>query len=247
MEYYSLSMLVSLAHQQVLCFRALRQRLETACRVGRRRLQLVLQLSRWYQLSSYARFPWQNLPSRFLRWQQDCLRTVRVRLVSVCHIHQPMRPGDKGADGTTGPSRDCGKSVSAVADPLNFQPNTTPMELCSNLQSIPSLPGTGHKSIFSPSPSSGSAARRGQLVRRAALRDARHPMASALGKEVVATIRLVVNAGSAKPAPPVGPALGQAGLNIMAFCKEFNAKTAEYQVRPVCRSVSERASFVLAH
>jgi len=72
-------------------------------------------------------------------------------------------------------------------------------------------------------------------------------MASALGKEVVATIRLVVNAGSAKPAPPVGPALGQAGLNIMAFCKEFNAKTAEYQVRPVCRSVSERASFVLAH
>ena len=50
-------------------------------------------------------------------------------------------------------------------------------------------------------------------------------------KEVVARIRLVVNAGGAKPAPPVGPALGQAGLNIMAFCKDFNAKTAEYQVR----------------
>ena len=37
------------------------------------------------------------------------------------------------------------------------------------------------------------------------------------------------------------------GINMMTFCKEFNAKTAEYQVRPVCRSVSERASFVLAH
>ena len=49
-------------------------------------------------------------------------------------------------------------------------------------------------------------------------------------KEIVSRIRLVVNAGSAKPAPPVGPALGQAGLNIMAFCKEFNAKTSEFQV-----------------
>lgn len=48
-------------------------------------------------------------------------------------------------------------------------------------------------------------------------------------KRVVATIRLLINAGAAKPAPPVGPALGQAGLNIMAFCKEFNAKTAEYK------------------
>ena len=66
-------------------------------------------------------------------------------------------------------------------------------------------------------------------------------MASALGKEVVATIRLVVNAGSAKPAPPVGPALGQAGLNIMAFCKEFNAKTADYQVRARRRGERARA------
>ncbi|KXZ42083.1 hypothetical protein GPECTOR_209g411 [Gonium pectorale] len=43
------------------------------------------------------------------------------------------------------------------------------------------------------------------------------------------TIRLLINAGAAKPAPPVGPALGQAGLNIMAFCKDFNAKTAGYK------------------
>jgi large subunit ribosomal protein L11 len=45
-------------------------------------------------------------------------------------------------------------------------------------------------------------------------------------KKVVASIRLLINAGGAKPAPPVGPALGQAGLNIMGFCKEFNAKTS---------------------
>ncbi len=43
------------------------------------------------------------------------------------------------------------------------------------------------------------------------------------------TIKLLINAGAAKPAPPVGPALGQAGLNIMAFCKDFNAKTANYK------------------
>jgi len=46
-----------------------------------------------------------------------------------------------------------------------------------------------------------------------------------MAKEVVATIRLQIPAGSANPAPPVGPALGQQGVNIMAFCKEFNAAT----------------------
>lgn len=50
-------------------------------------------------------------------------------------------------------------------------------------------------------------------------------------KAVTATIRLVIPAGQAKPSPPVGPALGQAGLKIMDFCKDFNAKTAEYKVR----------------
>lgn len=44
-------------------------------------------------------------------------------------------------------------------------------------------------------------------------------------KQVSAIIRLVVNAGQAKPAPPVGPALGQHRLNLMAFCKDFNART----------------------
>src|SRR4029453_4311161 len=46
-----------------------------------------------------------------------------------------------------------------------------------------------------------------------------------MAKEVVAQIKLQIPAGQANPAPPVGPALGQQGVNIMAFCKEFNATT----------------------
>ena len=42
-----------------------------------------------------------------------------------------------------------------------------------------------------------------------------------MAKKVTAVIRLQIPAGAANPAPPVGPALGQAGVNIMAFCKEF--------------------------
>ncbi len=48
-------------------------------------------------------------------------------------------------------------------------------------------------------------------------------------RQLTNTIKLIIPAAAAKPAPPVGPALGQAGLNIMAFCKEFNAKTASYK------------------
>lgn len=44
-------------------------------------------------------------------------------------------------------------------------------------------------------------------------------MSQAAKRKAVASIRLLINAGGAKPAPPVGPALGQAGLNIMTFCK----------------------------
>jgi large subunit ribosomal protein L11 len=46
-----------------------------------------------------------------------------------------------------------------------------------------------------------------------------------MAKEKVADIKLQVPAGSANPSPPIGPALGQRGLNIMDFCKQFNAKT----------------------
>ena len=46
-----------------------------------------------------------------------------------------------------------------------------------------------------------------------------------MAKKVVGIIKLQIPAGKANPAPPIGPALGQRGVNIMAFCKEFNAKT----------------------
>ena len=48
-----------------------------------------------------------------------------------------------------------------------------------------------------------------------------------MAKKIIGFIKLQIPAGDAKPAPPVGPALGQRGLNIMEFCKAFNAKTAQ--------------------
>lgn len=48
-----------------------------------------------------------------------------------------------------------------------------------------------------------------------------------MAKKVMAYVKLQVPAGKATPAPPIGPALGQHGLNIMGFCKEFNEKTAK--------------------
>ena len=47
-----------------------------------------------------------------------------------------------------------------------------------------------------------------------------------MAKKVRAIIKLQIEAGKANPAPPVGPALGQHGVNIMAFCKDYNEKTA---------------------
>jgi len=47
-----------------------------------------------------------------------------------------------------------------------------------------------------------------------------------MAKKIIGTIKLQIMAGKATPAPPVGPALGQKGLNIMEFCKAFNAQTA---------------------
>ena len=56
-----------------------------------------------------------------------------------------------------------------------------------------------------------------------------------MAKQVVAKIKLQLPAGKANPAPPVGPALGQHGVNIMEFCKQYNAATAELvgQIIPV--------------
>lgn len=66
-----------------------------------------------------------------------------------------------------------------------------------------------------------------------------------MAKEVVAQIKLYVPAGQANPAPPVGPALGQHGVNIMGFCKSFNEKTKgkEGVILPVVITVYKDKSF----
>lgn len=66
-----------------------------------------------------------------------------------------------------------------------------------------------------------------------------------MAKEIVKTIKLQIPAGAANPAPPVGPALGQAGVNIMMFCKEFNAQTqkAAGDILPVVITVYKDKSF----
>ncbi len=66
-----------------------------------------------------------------------------------------------------------------------------------------------------------------------------------MAKKVVGTIKLQIPAGSANPSPPVGPALGQHGVNIMEFCKAFNAKTQEKAgyIIPVIITVYQDHSF----
>lgn len=66
-----------------------------------------------------------------------------------------------------------------------------------------------------------------------------------MAKKITGEIRLQIPAGQANPAPPVGPALGAKGVNIMAFCKEFNAKTQAQSgtVVPVVISVYQDKSF----
>ena len=66
-----------------------------------------------------------------------------------------------------------------------------------------------------------------------------------MAKEVTGMIKLQLQAGKATPAPPVGPALGQHGVNIMGFCKEFNAKTANQAglIIPVVITVYQDRSF----
>jgi large subunit ribosomal protein L11 len=64
-------------------------------------------------------------------------------------------------------------------------------------------------------------------------------------KKLITQIKLQIEAGKANPAPPIGPALGQHGVNIMGFCKEYNEKTKDKpgQIIPVIISVYEDRSF----
>jgi len=62
-------------------------------------------------------------------------------------------------------------------------------------------------------------------------------MEAIMAKKVVGQLKLQVPAGAANPSPPVGPALGQRGINIMEFCKAFNAKTQEMENGAPCPTV----------
>lgn len=66
-----------------------------------------------------------------------------------------------------------------------------------------------------------------------------------MAKEVAAFVKLQVKGGQANPAPPIGPALGSKGVNIMEFCKQFNARTQDKQgvVLPVVLTVYKDKSF----
>lgn len=66
-----------------------------------------------------------------------------------------------------------------------------------------------------------------------------------MAKQVSKVVKLQINAGKANPAPPVGPALGQAGVNIQQFCSEFNERTRDMMgnIIPVVISVYEDRSF----
>ena len=69
-----------------------------------------------------------------------------------------------------------------------------------------------------------------------------------MAKKVTGIIKLQIPAGQANPAPPVGPALGQQGVNIMGFCKEFNARTKDQagMIIPVVITVFQDKSFSFA-
>jgi large subunit ribosomal protein L11 len=68
-----------------------------------------------------------------------------------------------------------------------------------------------------------------------------------MGKKIKAFVKLALSAGKATPAPPVGPALGQHGINIVAFCKEYNAKTSDKlgYIIPVKITIYEDKSYIL--
>lgn len=58
-----------------------------------------------------------------------------------------------------------------------------------------------------------------------------------MAKKVIGQLKLQVKAGQANPSPPVGPALGQRGINIMQFCKDFNAKTQDLEPGSPCPTI----------
>ena len=68
-----------------------------------------------------------------------------------------------------------------------------------------------------------------------------------MAKEVSKLVKLQVRGGAANPSPPVGPALGAAGVNIMEFCKQFNARTQDKQGKVLLLRSSHQLFQLLAH
>ena len=68
-----------------------------------------------------------------------------------------------------------------------------------------------------------------------------------MAKKLVKQVKLQCEAAKASPAPPIGPALGQAGVNIMAFCKEFNERTAQQAGYIIPVVICIRRSFLRLH
>jgi large subunit ribosomal protein L11 len=66
-----------------------------------------------------------------------------------------------------------------------------------------------------------------------------------MAKKVKAVVRINISAGKANPSPPIGPALAQHGINLMAFCKEYNARTTQYlgEIRPAEITIFSDGSF----
>ncbi|WVY94237.1 hypothetical protein V8G54_033325 [Vigna mungo] len=129
---------------------------------------------------------------------------------------------------TTCPSL-CSSSSSFFSTSVKFSLNSNRI----------SLPFRGNKTPLStPSPSA-PIRRRFNVIAMAP------PKPGGKAKKVVGIIKLALEAGKATPAPPVGPALGSKGVNIMAFCKDYNAKTADKPgyVIPVEITVYDDKSF----
>ncbi|KAM0945537.1 putative ribosomal protein L11/L12 [Dioscorea sansibarensis] len=118
--------------------------------------------------------------------------------------------------------------------------DSRPILSSSFLPPFSSPPLTSSFSLSIPIPRTSSLSRRTLTVKAMA-----PPKPAGKAKKVIGIVKLALEAGKATPAPPVGPALGSKGVNIMAFCKEYNAKTAEKAgyVIPVEITVYDDKSF----
>ncbi|XP_057433194.1 50S ribosomal protein L11, chloroplastic [Lotus japonicus] len=130
----------------------------------------------------------------------------------------------------TSPSLCSSSSSSMFSTPIKFSLNPNPISLhfLENKKPLPTL-----------SPPITPSRRRFHVVAMAP------PKPGGKAKKVVGIIKLALEAGKATPAPPVGPALGSKGVNIMAFCKDYNARTADKPgyVIPVEITVYDDKSF----